>query len=174
MQEIWKDIEGYEGLYQISNLGNVKSLYFEPPIILKSSKDSRGYLYVVLSKNGKQKIGRIHRLVASAFICNPKNKPQVNHIDGVKSNNTVKNLEWVTNAENMKHASKNGLRADVSGNNNPRCRAINQYDLNGKLIKQWKSFYEITCSLGFNRSCIWRCCIGKFQKSHNYIWRYAD
>ena len=112
--------------------------------------------------------------MAQAFIENPNNKEQVNHIDGVKTNNIVSNLEWVSNQENLMHASQIGLLADVSGNNNPRCRAINQYDLDGNLIKKWQSFYEIKNALGIDRSCIWRCCIGKYQKSHNYIWRYAD
>ena len=174
MKEIWKDIQGYEGLYQVSNLGNVKSFYFDPPIILKSCKNQKGYLHIVLNKNGIKKTVRIHRLVAQAFVDNPNNKEQVNHIDGIKINNNACNLEWVSNQENISHASKNGLLADVTGNNNPRCRAINQYDLNNKFIKQWKSFYEIKKSLGIDRSCIWRCCIGKFQQSHNYIWRYAD
>lgn len=171
MKEIFKDIKGYEGLYQISNFGNVKSL--KRNIILKPSSNRKGYLHIILYKNHKSKNSIIHRLVAQAFIPNPENKPQVNHIDGNKRNNNVNNLEWVTNSENQKHAFKLHLQTN-SGNNNPRARKINQYDLNGKLIKTWNSIYEITKELGINRSSIWRCCIGKYKKSHNYIWRYVE
>ncbi len=171
MKEIWKDIEGYEGLYQISNLGNVKSL--KNNIILKPSKNSKGYLQVFLWKNGSGKLLRIHRLVAKAFIPNFDDKPQVNHIDGNKQNNRVNNLEWVTNSENQKHAFKIKLQTNI-GNNNPRARKINQYDLNGKLIRTWNSFYDITNELNINRSDVWRCCTGKYKQSHNFIWRYAD
>lgn len=171
MKEIFKDIKDYDGLYQISNCGRVKSL--KRNIILKPSANNKGYLHVILYKNGNSKIGRIHRLVAENFIPNPGNKPQINHIDGHKSNNNVNNLEWVTNSENQKHAFKMGLQTN-KGNHNPRARKINQYNLNGELIKTWNSYYDITKELGINRSSIWRCCIGKYQKSHNYIWRYAE
>lgn len=171
MKEIFKDIKGYEGAYQISNFGNVRSL--KRNILLRQSPDRKGYLHIILYKNNKSKVGRIHRLVAETFIPNPENKPQVNHKDGNKLNNCVNNLEWVTNSENQKHAFKLHLQTN-SGNNNPRARKINQYDSTGKLIKTWNSFYDITKELGINRSSIWRCCVGKYKKSHNYVWRYAE
>lgn len=173
MKEIWKNIKNYEGLYQISNFGNVKSLHKIPNIILKTYKDKKGYLYVILSKNCKSKIARIHRLVAQTFISNPQNKPQVNHIDGIKSNNIVPNLEWCTNSENQKHAFKLGLQNN-HGNNNSRCVKINQYDLQHKFIKQWNSIFDITNELHIDRSCIWKCCTKKTNTSHGYIWEYAD
>ena len=110
--EQWKDIEGYEGLYQISNLGRVKRLiginiYKEH--YLKPVKDRYGYLYVCLSKNNKHKVKTLHRLVAIYFIPNPDNKPCVNHIDGNKKNNKVENLEWCTYKENTCHAYKTSL-----------------------------------------------------------------
>lgn len=180
MQEIWKDIKGYEGLYQISNLGNVKSLrrkvynhYIKErllnPVIIK-----KGYLQIKLRKENNYKHFKVHRLVAQAFIPNPKNLPQVNHKDGDKTNNCVDNLEWVTEKENMRHAVKNNLLKDVSGNNNPNCKKVNQYDLQGNFIKQWNSFYEITKELGFNRHLISNCCNNRSKKSHGYIWRYAN
>ena len=122
--EIWKDIEGYENKYQISNLGNVKSLetwtgdkYIKREKILKNMVYGNGYYYVCLSKNGKVKKYKVNRLVAQAFIPNPENKPFTNHIDGDKLNNNVDNLEWCTQSENMKHASKMGLRKYVSYRN---------------------------------------------------------
>lgn len=117
MEEIWKDIEGYEGLYQVSNLGNVKSLrkridkgkchrYFDEKI-LKPIETNRGYLRVKLCKDRKIKKIRVHRLVAEAFIKRPE--LEVNHIDGNKKNNKVENLEWVTQRENKQHAWITGL-----------------------------------------------------------------
>lgn len=120
MIEIWKDIIGYEGLYQISNLGNIKALeksvwngqgYIHfPEIIRKPNPDKDGYLNITLSNCGKVKTYKIHRLVAEMFIPNLKNKPQVNHKDGNKTNNCVDNLEWCTNQENQQHAYRTGLK----------------------------------------------------------------
>lgn len=104
-REIWKDIEGYEGLYQVSNLGRVKRITTNR--ILKSSKHVSGYLMVNLSKNSVTSHQRIHRLVAQAFIPNPENKHDINHIDENKTNNHVSNLEWVTAQENSNHGTRN-------------------------------------------------------------------
>jgi hypothetical protein len=122
MQEniIWKPILGFEGYYEISNNGLVKrakgkTIYkdgriaFFSETILKPSINKKGYLSVYLSKNSKKHTLTIHRIVAIAFIENINNKPQVNHIDGDKKNNSVSNLEWCTNEENRVHAVKNGL-----------------------------------------------------------------
>ena len=107
MQEIWKDIIGYEGLYQISNYGNVKSIKRDK--ILKPQVNGRGYLSVGLSKNGKHKTFRLNRLVMITFVGYEEGKDQVNHIDGDKTNNRLDNLEWCTQSENMIHAFANGL-----------------------------------------------------------------
>lgn len=120
MTELWRDIPGYEGYYQVSNLGRIKSLprlvksknngvRKTKEILLKPQSDDEGYQSVGLHKENSQKDCRIHRLVAEAFIPNPENKPQVNHIDGVKYHNNVRNLEWVTNSENMIHALNSKL-----------------------------------------------------------------
>ena len=105
--EIWKDIPDYEGLYQASNLGNIKSL--KKNIILRQNGDNYGYMQVILYNGETRKTGKVHRLVGKAFIENPENKPQINHKDGNKKNNHVSNLEWLTNRENKKHAINTGL-----------------------------------------------------------------
>ncbi|MEC1155035.1 NUMOD4 domain-containing protein [Cytobacillus horneckiae] len=118
--EIWQDIAGYEGLYQVSNKGRVKSLLRKnigsdgrnrtfKEKILKPISDRKGYFQVGLCKNGKAKMFLIHRLVSVAFIPNPNNKPEVNHKDGDKINNYASNLEWNTSRENIKHAFDTGL-----------------------------------------------------------------
>lgn len=126
MKEIWKDIKDYEGVYQVSNLGRVKSLsrfhnnnsggYLSKERILKQNI-KRGYLTVGLCKEGKTKTYSVHRLVAIAFIVNPHNKKTVNHIDGNKTNNLVSNLEWCTYSENQQHAFNIGLHQPTIGEN---------------------------------------------------------
>lgn len=120
MEEIWKDIKGYEGLYQISNFGNIKSLvgwngnkyikkYYKREKILKKSFSTTGYLKIGLKKDGKFKNYKVHRLVAEAFIPNPCNYPIINHINGNKIDNRIENLEWCTYSYNTKEAYKLGL-----------------------------------------------------------------
>lgn len=114
-KEIWKDIAGYEGKYQVSNLGNVRSLQYHNAKgimrigYLKPAVDNKGYLRCALSKENKLKTFKVHRLVASAFIDNPDNLPQINHKDGNKLNNHVENLEWCNNSQNQLHAYATGL-----------------------------------------------------------------
>lgn len=117
MNEIWKDISGYAGIYQISSLGRVKSLSrisnnrTLSEKLLTPSLSNSGYAWICLSNNKDKKHFFIHRIIAQSFIPNPMNKMQVNHIDGVKTNNSIDNLEWVTNSENQKHAYKNNLNS---------------------------------------------------------------
>lgn len=122
MNEVWKDVKNYEGTYQVSNLGRVKSLSRidfsgrqRGEVILRLKNPRKRYPYVILYKYGKSKTYYVHRLVASHFIENIRNKPEVNHIDGNKENNCVDNLEWVDRKENSIHAYRNGLlNPDVS------------------------------------------------------------
>lgn len=122
MTEIWKDISDYEGVYQVSNMGRIKSLRRLDSIgksrkerLLISIPNAEGYIRTELNKNGKRHTFSTHRLVAKAFLANPANKPQINHIDGNKSNNKVHNLEWCTGSENVSHALKLGLLIPLSG-----------------------------------------------------------
>jgi hypothetical protein len=118
--EIWKNVKGFEGYYEVSNIGRVrrkkgKTIYkdgrvaFFPQTILKQSENKKGYFRVYLSKNSKKYTKTVHRIVAETFIPNPKNKKTVNHIDCNKKNNKIENLEWLTNKENMRHAFDNGV-----------------------------------------------------------------
>lgn len=118
--EEWRDIEGYEGLYQVSNLARVRSLQRQKTRIIKPEIIHTGYLRVTLYKSGKTKSHYVHILVAQAFIPNPENKKQVNHIDGNKQNNCIDNLVWVTPSENIIHAFKFGLAK--SGCNHGRAK----------------------------------------------------
>ena len=119
--ELWKDIIGYEGIYQVSNIGNVKRISgirgvnkkYQDNYILNPRDNGKGYLRVRLSKNGIPKMYMIHQLVAKAFIENPENKKEVNHKDCNKKNNNIYNLEWSTRAENVRHAWENGLNENA-------------------------------------------------------------
>ena len=113
MKEEWRDIEGYEDWYEISNLGRVRSI--DNRKILKTNFSKDGYERVTITKDKITRNMSIHRLVAKAFIPNPYKLPQVNHIDGDKTNNNVDNLEWCTNQENHNHKMKNGLNVSLKG-----------------------------------------------------------
>lgn len=163
MKEIWKDIKNYEGHYQVSNLGRVKSIKFGKEIILKQQQCMDGYYYVNLSKNGIAKRYYVHRLVAEAFIDNSDNLPCVNHKDENKQNNVVSNLEWCTHEYNNNY----GTRIE-------RCsKTVLQFDLNGNLIKEWKSLHECNRN-GFNQGDICKCCNGKRKTAKGFIWKYKN
>lgn len=174
--EIWKDIKGYENMYQISNYGNVKSLNraingrwgkaFIKERILSKRKDKKGYNTVALYKNNVYKTKKIHRLVAEAFIPNLNNLPQVNHKDENKSNNYVDNLEWCNNKYNCSYGyHSNRLK-----------KAINQYDLKGNLIKKWNSIKEASEYLKLNNTGIGDCCNHrKYRKTcGGYKWEFNN
>ena len=165
----------------MSNLGNVKSLkfwsnarkkYFSRERILKPSKARNGYLIVILC-NGEKKTGKlVHRLVAEAFVPNPENKSQVNHIDGNKINNKVENLEFVTAKENTNKSYEIGLKR--TGKYLYNTRWIYQFDLNMCFVKKWESMTQASKELGINQADISKCCAGKRNQCGNYIWLNDD
>ena len=171
--EIWKDIKNYEGKYQISNLGKVRSLLDNrgkcrnKPIILKPSLNYKGYITINLTKYNKQKHFFVHRLVAEAFIPNPNNYLEINHKDENKQNNNVNNLEWCTRKYNMHY---NGL------NKKRNSKKVIQYDKNGNFIKEWKCIMDVQRELGINNANISQCCQKnkKYKSAGGYIWKYKE
>lgn len=162
----------------VSNLGNVKSLVFDDRMMAKSTA-SGGYLNVHLSKNGGHKTELVHILVAKAFLQNPFSKPQVNHIDGDKTNNRVENLEWVTAKENTAHAIRKGLKPACPtigkyGSDNPQSKAVLQFGKNGIFIKRWESRYDAARHYGCHIDSIRKCIRGKRKTCMGYIWKYAE
>ncbi|MBR1807189.1 MAG: NUMOD4 motif-containing HNH endonuclease [Selenomonadaceae bacterium] len=127
--EQWRDVVGYEGLYQVSNRNRMKSFRYGVEKLHLTYPNKDGYLKVGMTKDGKKKSFIFHVLVAQAFVPNPDGKPEVNHIDGNKQNNRPENLEWVTHHENMKHAWRNGLYEKVRGKRSPRAKITNDDDI---------------------------------------------
>lgn len=187
--EIWKDINGYEGYYQISNKGNVRSLdrfdgvHDRQGTIIKPHMKHNGYLQVGLRKHNTRKWLAIHRLVAIHFIENPDNKPQVNHIDGNKQNNNVENLEWVTAKENQNHATRIGLRNNMPkgekhpnygkcGENSKSAKPVIRKDPKTGETKLYKAKI-LAKDDGFDVTSISKCCHGKLKTHKGYEWYFA-
>ena len=168
--EIWHDIEGYEGLYQISNKGRVKSLYKGSERILKPRLNSSGYYFITLCNDSVSKQFQLHRLVAQAFIPNLYNKPQVNHLDENKLNNCVNNLEWVTAKDNNNYGTRNER---ITGR---PFIPILQYSKDGEFIKEWPSALEVKRVLGIDQGNIAHCCRGnpKHTTAGGFVWRYKE
>lgn len=180
----WKAISGYEGYYEVSNLGCVRSLdryitnsigatrlltgmRMKPSFSKGRSGKYDGYLVVNLRKNGKSNIIPVHRLVANAFIPNPNLYPTVNHIDGDKHNNKVENLEWATYSQNNIHALETRLR-------NPRGVNIMQIDKDGNVIREYVSVCEAARQTGINRSMISHCVNGREKLAGGFQWKRIE
>ena len=186
MEEIWKDIEGYEGLYQVSNLGRIKSLdrYMnnkygtktlkKGKILINSIIKRTGYLRVSLAKNGTFISKQVHRLVANAFLPNPNNYPIINHKDENKQNNNVNNLEWCTVEYNNNYGTHNFKISKSHKINQKNSKSVLQYDLNGNFIKEWKSTREIARELNIYNNNICRCCNNIVKQSYGYVWKYKE
>ena len=168
MKEIWKDKKDYEGHYQVSNWGRVKSIKFGKERILKLTKDKDGYFFVNLYKNNKSKTFKVHRLVAEAFLPNTDNLPLINHKDEDKSNNIVSNLEWCDRKYNCNYGTRN-KRIGKSNTNGKRSKPVLQYTLDGKFVREWESYRECKRN-GFNH--VSECCRGKLKSCGGFIWRY--
>lgn len=196
--EIWKDVKDYEGLYQVSNLGRIKSIPRNGTIklekILKPSLSKDGYYKVSLNKNGKQTSFRLHRIVAIAFLENRENKPQVDHINTDRLDNRADNLRWCTFKENVnnpitlskrfgkKHSKETKVKMSLKalGANNSQARKVNQYTLDYKYIKTWDCIADIVRAMNLkSKSSISNCCKfnlnveNKKHKAKGYIWEYA-
>lgn len=157
-KEIWKDIPDYEGLYQVSNLGRIKSLNYNHTNkegILKPRKTRKGYISVALYKEHKVKNFRIHRLVIETFL--GKSNLTVNHKDKNVLNNKLDNLEYLTNKDNIRYS---------------RAKEVNQYDLEGNLIKTWNAIADATKELKINH--ISQACRGIRNTAGGYIWKFKE
>lgn len=202
MEEIWKDVIGFEGLYQVSNLGRVKSLprlisgnrpsYVLRGKILKQQNGSHGNLYgkykhICMRKNGKTYIKEVHRLVADAFIPNPQNLHQINHKDENPANNAVENLEWCdgfynhnygtikerTKATKEKNKSdRKGLLTKIERNSNNAPKRVVQKDKQGNVLKVYESSQEAQKETGILSRNIRRCCNGEFVHCGGYKWSF--
>lgn len=179
MKEIWEDVKEYEGFYQVSNLGNVKSLnrlvllynggqYTRKGQKLKLLLSKDGYYQVHLLRNGIAKTVKVHRLVASAFIPNPNNFAEVNHKNEIKTDNRVENLEWCTQEYNKRYGTATRRRTEKIS------VKVAQYDLDNTLIQIWDSMREAERKTKILNQSISLCCKGKRKKAGGYAWRYYE
>ena len=186
-EEVWKDVKGYEGYYQVSNLGRVKSLERVIPHSrfgtqklkekILTEQINKGYAQVTLSKDGEQKKPLVSRMVAIAFIPNPDNKPEVNHIDEDKLNNHVHNLEWVTPKENSNHGTRNSkVIPYLTWSSQQQQKPVTMIDKEtNECIQTFKSINEACRALGVTvGGGISKVCKGINKTAYGYKWKYAD
>lgn len=185
MNEVWKDIEGYEGIYQVSNMGRVRSL--DRTYLLKNGRPQSakgrimsqhetkdGYKTIKLRTSNSRKAFRVHRLVAMAFIENPDDLPIINHKDEDKANNCVDNLEWCNHQYNACYGST-PQRLSVTHKNHPNLsKPIEQYTMDGHFTKSYPSAAEAERQTGIYAVNIAMCCRGIYSQSGGYIWRYKE
>lgn len=164
MEEIWKDIDGFEGLYKISSFGNVYSISKKK--LMSLERTPANYKRVSLRKNGKNKHFQVHRLVAQAFIPNPHNLPLVNHKDENPSNNYVDNLEWCTQSYNLNYGTRN---LKISANSRP----VKQITFDGFVVAVYYSANFAGKIMGVNPSNIYSCLRGELPYAYDYKWEYV-
>jgi len=183
MEELWKDIPNFIGLYQVSNHGRIKSLarivvskkgqnFIINEKILKPINRGKNYLVVHLCRNSVQFKASIHRLVAQAFLLNPMNYPFINHKDENPSNNHVDNLEWCSAQYNNTYGSANAKRTKSMRNSTLISKSVKQFDLNGRFIAEYPSTMEARRLFGFTH--ISDVCAGKRSQCGGYVWKYND
>lgn len=160
--EIWKDIKGYEGLYQVSNYGKIKSLRFDKEMIMTNRINSNGYVDIIFTKDGEGKSIRVHRIVGEHFLDNSQGYPVINHIDGDKQNNHVDNLEWCTYSHNNKQAYQQGLN---------KTKPVIQLNLDGTIVREWHSMKEASKAVHTHSSNIRKCIQGKLKIAGGYLWK---
>lgn len=170
--EIWKPVVGWEDSYMVSNLGRVKNKNGK---ILSPCDNGKGYKYIQLNKKGRHKM-YIHRLVAEAFLPNPDNKPEIDHINGNPSDNRVfENLRWVTKLENMNNPITNKRMSEKKiGCEGNHKTSIIQFDLEGNLIKKWGQIKDAAECTGTNRTSIISCANGRYKSAGGSIWEYYE
>jgi len=183
MEEIWSTITGFENLYKVSSLGRIKSLgngnstnsKNKIERIIKTRISSRGYEQVKLFKNSKRHYFTVHRLVAFHFIGKTDGKTEVNHIDGIKTNNNYYNLEWVTPRENQLHAFAMGLQVAKRGAEHCQSKPVRQLTLDGIEVKVWESIKQIQRELGWNSFGIIKCCKKqpRYNTAYKFKWEYV-
>lgn len=166
MKETWKAIVRYEGIYEVSDEGNVRSLKFGKTKILNPRKTTCGYLQVRLCKDGIRKMMLVHRLVAEAFIPNPLNLAQVNHKDENKQNNAASNLEWCSASYNNNYGTRLLRVAEA------KSKPVQMFDKQGNLLATFPSMAEAERVTGINHCGIVKCCLGKLKSTGGYVWRY--
>ena len=162
--EIWKDIKGYDGKYQISNKGNIKNVKRNKLLKIQFNKNYK--CIHLVGTDGKIKNYTIHRLMAQSFIPNPDNLSCVNHKDENKLNNSLDNLEWCTKKYNCNYGTA------IERTKKQNQKTLLQYDLNNNFIKEWNGLNECAKSLNVSASHISQCCNNKRNKAYNYIWKY--
>lgn len=171
MNENWKSIVGYEGLYEVSDQGRVRSLNWHrgnQVRVLRPGKNPHGYLQVLLSKDGRQKSFYVHRLVAIAFIPNPQSFSEVNHKDENKENNAVQNIEWCDRSYNINYGKRNQKVSKAIS------KPVQQIDFRtGELLATYKSASEAERQTGIRRECIGSVCHNRCKSAGGYFWRFA-
>lgn len=183
--EEWRPVVGYEGLYEVSNFGNVRSLdrlvkskgeskRLAPSKVLKQHTDKDGYRRVGLHYEDKQITVGVHRLVAQAFIDNLENLPAIDHIDGVRDNNFVGNLRWCSIMQNNSTELAKQRKSLAAYKRIDNKKKIIQHSISGDVIKVFNSSMEIQRELGYKRAAISRCCKGKQKTSYGYKWSFLD